>query len=133
MLLLEEDMPKISRLCDRNDRNVITRTLAIFTAEGPAEANDANQSAVLFCCCFFFTVFLCASTHHATLDKKTDSPTYSVANLRQMYRKCHICSYLPRNARSNLLHFCNHGNGGKCRICFKFAPIRKSRDNLIFS
>ena len=23
-------------------------------------------------------------------------------------------------------------NGGKCRICFKFAPIRKSGDNLIF-
>ena len=58
-----------------------------------------------------------------------------IANVEQMHGKCYVCACLLRFAekqRSHLPQFFTHGNARKCHICFKFAVVSKSTDNMVF-
>ena len=72
-------------------------------------------------------------TAHITLDEKTDLP------VEQIWCKpmanatfAQVCLSLRNEVGPKLPQLCNDGNGGKCRICLKFAPIQKNKDNLHF-
>ena len=52
-----------------------------------------------------------------------------IANVEQMHGKCYVCACLLRFAEKAT----THGNARKCHICFKFAVVSKSMDNMVFS
>ena len=45
----------------------------------------------------------------------------------------HVCLDLLKSNDHICHSFSTHGNARKCHICFKFAVVSKSTDNMVFS
>ena len=79
------------------------------------------------------------SYYHPPTDTGRKNGFSHIANLEQMHSKCmanatfvHVCLNLLKSKDHIWHNFSTHGNARKCHICFKFAVVCKSTDNMVF-